>query len=188
MGGIPARKPFTVHDYLSWEGGPVELIEGHVFAMAPAPSARHQTGVVNLVTELRMALRKPRSGGGNPCKAYVAPFDVVLDDFTVVQPDVCVVCDPAQIQDGRCQGAPRFVAEVLSPATASKDRNEKLRLYERHRVPEYLILDPGDGWCLRYVLGPEGLYDAGTPVPLAEPLRACGLELAATLREIAEVD
>lgn len=186
--GVPVRKPYTVEDYLAWTGDPIEVIDGRVYAMTPAPAPRHQAAVVNLVWAVETALRKQGRGPKNPCRVYVAPLDVQLDEWTIVQPDVCIICDPAQLREGRCQGPPRFVAEVLSPSTAFKDRQEKLRAYERHKVPEYLIIDPGDGWCLRYRLGPEGMYDAGTPVPLDGPLEVCGLELALSLREIVELE
>lgn len=188
MSTLPARKPYTLQDYLAWTGSPIEVIHGEVFAMAPAPSAKHQTVAGNLFAELRAALRAGESGRKNPCRAYVAPFDVVLDDLTVVQPDVCVICDPGQIQDGRCAGAPRFIAEVLSPATARKDRQDKLRLYELHRVPQYLIIDPGDGWTQLYTLGPEAVYDAGRALDLEAPVEVAGLILAATLRELVELE
>lgn len=188
MTSLPARKPYTFQDYLAWTGGAIEVIHGEVYAMTPAPSARHQTVVVNLAAELRAALRVGDPGRKNPCKVLVAPFDVVLDDLTIVQPDVCVICDPAQIQEGRCVGAPRFIAEVLSPATARKDRQDKLRLYELHRVPQYLIIDPGDGWTQLHTLGPEGVYDGGRALELDAPLEVAGLCLAATLREIVELE
>jgi Uma2 family endonuclease len=186
MSTFPARKPYTVRDYLAATGGPMEVIHGEVYGMTPAPSAKHQTVVVNLVSEIRSALRAGDAERKNPCRAYVAPFDVVLDDLTVVQPDVCIVCDPAQIQDGLCVGAPRFIAEVLSPSTARKDRQDKLRLYELHRVPQYLIIDPVDGWNQLYTLGSEGVFDAGRALPMDEPVEVAGLTLAATLRELVE--
>lgn len=187
MSTFPARKPYTVRDYLASTGGPMEVIHGEVYAMTPAPSAKHQIVTGNLYAEIRAALRAGDPQRKNPCLAYVSPFDVVLNDLTVVQPDVCIVCDPAQIEDGRCVGAPRFIAEVLSPTTARKDRQDKLRLYELHRVPQYLIIDPGDGWNQLYTLGPEGVFDAGRALDLDVPVEVAGLTLAATLRDIVEV-
>ena len=75
----------------------------------------------------------------------MAPFDVRLpegqeaDDeiITVVQPDIAVICDPAKLNPRGCRGAPDFVIEILSPATAAKDQIQKVALYEKHGVKEY---------------------------------------------------
>jgi Uma2 family endonuclease len=66
---------------------------------------------------------------GKPCKAYTAPFDVRLprkskddkDIITVVQPDICVICDPAKLDDRGCLGAPDIVVEILSPGNNKKE-------------------------------------------------------------------
>jgi len=86
-------------------------------------------------------------------RAYVAPFDVRLpkdgagdDDQidTVVQPDVLIVCDLQKLDERGMRGAPDWIAEVLSPSTASYDRTIKLRAYERAGVPEVWLIDPMD--------------------------------------------
>ena len=81
-----------------------------------------------------------------------APFDVRLpegdeaDDeiITVVQPDISVICDPAKLDNRGCRGAPDFIIEILSPATAGKDQIQKVALYEKHGVKEYWLVHPGD--------------------------------------------
>ncbi|MEQ8581617.1 MAG: Uma2 family endonuclease, partial [Marinoscillum sp.] len=77
--------------------------------------------------------------------------------FTVVQPDICVVCDSAKLDDAGCKGAPDLVVEILSPATASKDLNEKYHLYEEHGVKEYWVVYPGENVLEIYDLL-EGRY------------------------------
>ena len=60
-----------------------------------------------------------------------------------MRPDVIVVCDPAKLANGKyVDGAPDWVAEILSPATAKKDRLTKRLAYQAAGVPEYLIIDP----------------------------------------------
>jgi len=89
---------------------------------------------------------------GKHCEAFYAPFDVLLpegdetDDEvdTIVQPDIVVYCDSSKIRDYGARGAPDLAVEILSPSTARKDLNEKLRLYERNRVREYWVIDPGN--------------------------------------------
>lgn len=141
----PSDPRYTYGDYVCWSGDERwELIDGEAFAMSPAPSRRHQETVVGLVGQIAPQLR------GGPCRVYVAPFDVRLprgsetDNAvdTVVQPDVAVICDPAKLDAAGCRGAPDWIVEVLSSATAARDRVHKRDLYERHGVGEYWVLDP----------------------------------------------
>lgn len=138
---------YTLDEWRHWEGR-WELILGAAWAMSPAPSPRHQEVVGDLFVALAGFLR------GSPCKAYVAPIDVYLEEFddatTVVQPDVLVVCDPALIQGDGIHGAPDFIAEVLSESTATKDLGVKPELYERVGVREYWIVHPETGAVVQY--------------------------------------
>ena len=78
------------------------------------------------------------------CEVYPAPFAVNLfaDETTFVEPDVCVVCDPQKLSDRGCEGAPDFVAEVVSPSNPGMDYVAKLQLYKEAGVREYWICDP----------------------------------------------
>jgi Uma2 family endonuclease len=158
MNSIPKLQAqrHTVADYLSWDDGERwELIGGAAYNMSPAPAVKHQDLVLNLSSLLRERLK------GKPCKPFVAPVDVVLSDEDVVQPDVFVVCDPSKITPQNIQGAPDFIAEVLSPSTARKDLREKKALYQRLAVAEYLVLDPLECYALLFRLDGSGRYDAG---------------------------
>ncbi len=138
---------YTYADYLTWQFEQrVELLRGKVFPMA-APKRRHQEASVNLEFELLTYFRN------KSCKVYNAPFDVRLpvpnpskrnSVETVVQPDICVVCDLDKLDDAGCIGAPDWVIEITSPGTVKKDFNEKYRLYEEAGVREYWIVMPGD--------------------------------------------
>jgi Uma2 family endonuclease len=77
---------------------------------------------------------------------------VVLDEDTVVQPDVFVVCDRDKITEENIQGTPDLVVEILSPATRIRDKREKKALYERFGVREYLIVSPDEELVERYRL------------------------------------
>ena len=92
---------------------------------------------------------------------YYAPFDVRLprkgenDDkqiFTVVQPDVCVICDPAKVDTKGCTGAPDIVIEILSPGNNQKELKSKYEVYEESGVLEYWIISPQDKTFLKYTL------------------------------------
>jgi Uma2 family endonuclease len=147
--GLPRRDalPHTYSDYLTWpEDRRYELIDGVAYLMAPAPSFDHQTIAFEIGRQAGNALE------GKPCRVLVAPLDVRLpkpgqDDRstdTVVQPDVLVVCDPAKIDDKGIRGAPDWVVEVLSPATAGHDQIVKRLVYERSGVAEYWLVHPTD--------------------------------------------
>lgn len=137
----------TYGEYTVWpEDQHYELIEGIAYAMSPAPSRLHQRFVGELYRQIADAL------DGSPCEVNLAPFDVRLpeDDEsdenikTVVQPDISVVCDPIKLDDRGCRGAPDWIIEVLSPASAAHDQIKKRSLYERHRVREYWLVHPTD--------------------------------------------
>ena len=147
---------FTYLDYLTWEDDERwELIDGRPYNMTPAPGFRHQQVVGNLYLILRHALQ------GKRCTVGIAPTDVVLSDYDVVQPDIFVICDEKKITDDIIRGAPDLVIEVASPATARKDRLEKKRLYEAARVREYILLDPVAHFAERFLLESDGRYGRG---------------------------
>ncbi|MDR3189251.1 MAG: Uma2 family endonuclease, partial [Prevotellaceae bacterium] len=80
---------------------------------------------------------------------------------TVVQPDLCIVCDLSKIDRRGCLGAPDFIAEVQSLSTGKYDLNEKFTLYEASGVREYWVVVPSEGVQV-FLLQPDGKYDAGT--------------------------
>ncbi len=153
-------KRYTYADYLLWRfQESVELIKGKIFKMTPAPSTKHQEISVILTGEFYNYFKK------HSCKAFSAPFDVrlskSLDDKkteTVVQPDLCVICDLSKLDEKGCHGAPDLVVEILSPSTSAKDVNDKYQLYEENEVKEYWIVDPTNGTVLKYMLNNKGKY------------------------------
>ncbi len=98
----------------------------------------------------------------------LAPFDVRLpgsakkkadkDIATVVEPDLCVICDPAKIDERGCLGAPDWVIEILSKYTSAKDLSLKFDVYESAGVKEYWVIHPGEQTVLIYTLDADGKY------------------------------
>ncbi len=137
---------YNYSDYLQWTfEGMVELINGKIFKMSPAPSSSHQFLSGNLFGILWNYLK------GMPCQIVSAPFDVRLSKFkedklidSVVQPDLCIICDPTKIDEKGCNGAPDMIVEILSPSTAQRDLDLKFKLYEENAVKEYWIVQPND--------------------------------------------
>ena len=113
--------------------------------------------------------------------SHEAPFDVRLttggangdqEIKTVVQPDICVVCDLAKIDARGCVGAPDWIIEILSPGNVGHDTKTKFDLYEESGVREYWIVAPGINTVTVYVLeGSEyriqAEYAEPGPMPVA---------------------
>ncbi|MCU0840126.1 MAG: Uma2 family endonuclease [Thiobacillaceae bacterium] len=183
----PHAEHYTVADYLTWpDDVRCELIHGVVYDMSPAPVIEHQVLVGKLHLTLASCVDKNGGGGGSGCAMLLSPVDVVLAADTVVQPDLIVVCDPAKLANGKnVQGAPDFVLEVLSPATAAKDKREKRALYESAGVREYLIVDPIGRYAELHTLGADGRYPAPAVLAAEDALRlAVAPELSLTLHEL----
>ena len=143
---------YTLADWRSWPAGERwELIDGIAYDMSPAPKVSHQEKSYDLGRKLGNFLE------GKPCRPFMAPLDVFLEESgdesggVVVEPDVMAVCDPEKIADDGIHGAPDFVAEVLSDSTANKDFGAKKELYERTGVLEYWIIHPDTCTVFQYV-------------------------------------
>lgn len=117
----------------------VEVFNGIIYDMS-APSVIHQTISTELTTIINSYIRNNKG----TCKVFHAPFDVKLDDepLTIVQPDLLIICDPQKLDSKRCNGAPDFIAEIVSPGNASDDYIKKLYHYKNSGVREYWIIDP----------------------------------------------
>lgn len=130
-----------------------ERIDGVIYDMSPSPSSEHQGIVGNLFREISVSLK------GKTCRAYTAPYDVYLngnESGDYVQPDITVVCDLSKIQHKGCVGVPDMVIEVLSPATAKKDKSTKLKAYRKAGVRECWIVDPSNEFVEVYLLTEDG--------------------------------
>ena len=150
---LDLTRQYTYADYMSWRFQErVELLRGWVAKMSPAPSTYHQTVASNFATGIGPRLKRP-------CRMFIAPFDVRLPKAkggeTVVQPDICVVCEEAKLTKQGCDGPPDWVIEILSKGNTKRDTRDKYRLYEESGVREYWIVDPAHGSIMRYILEGE---------------------------------
>ena len=152
---LDLNKTYTYADYFKWQFKQrVELIKGKIFEMSPAPNRFHQEIAGTIHVRLWLFLEN------KPCKVYGAPFDVRLPRrsksdktiITVLQPDVCVVCDLNKLDTRGCIGAPDIVVEVLSPGNNSKELKKKYEVYEEAGVLEYWLVSPQDQWMRVYTL------------------------------------
>ena len=152
---------YTYADYLLWQFEErVELLRGRLRQMA-APSRKHQTISMKLTRPLVNAV------WGGPCYVFAAPFDVRLTRFskaqnkeviTVVQPDLCVICDAAKLDDRGCLGAPDLIVEILSPGNSRTEMKDKFEIYQEAGVSEYWIVLPTEKTIQVWKLNDESFY------------------------------
>lgn len=145
-------KQYTYADYLTWKiTERVELIRGFIHKMSPAPNVRHQTASIYLTSNFYNFFKD------QTCRVFSAPFDVRLynsknQSNSVVQPDICVICDPSKLDEQGCNGSPDIIIEILSPGNTSKEMDLKFSLYEENGVKEYWLVEPNDRAVFVYVL------------------------------------
>ena len=154
---LDPKGSYTYADYLLWQFSErVELIKGKIFKMSPAPSRNHQ-GISMATTLILAKFLKNQS-----CKMYAAPFDVRLVNYkdstvdskiiSVVQPDLCVICDLDKLDEKGCLGSPDLIIEILSPGNSNKEMDVKFDLYQENKVKEYWIVNPMEKTVFIYAL------------------------------------
>ncbi len=155
LANLDLDKLYTYADYCQWDFDErVELIKGKIFKMGPTPSPNHQILAGSIFTHLSTALNRKTH------KIFIGPLDIRVfakktdnDDAisTVLQPDVCVICDLSKIDRRGCIGAPDIVVEVLSPGNNAKELKNKHEVYEEVGVKEYWIVSLQDQTFLVHI-------------------------------------
>ena len=154
---LDLSRQYTYADYLTWEFQErVELFRGWVAKMSPGPSRYHQKVAGNIHRLLANHFL------GQRCELYIAPFDVRLTRTrggeSVVQPDLCVICDPDKLTDRGCTGAPDWVLEVLDSTTGPRPQaapphcfvgNSKREMRDKFALYEESGVIPLDILCSR---------------------------------------
>ena len=139
---MTSRIVLTYEDYaaLPHDGKRYELHEGELSPMG-APSVRHQLIIGNLYSIFRAYVLAVGRG-----QVLLSPLDCIMSEITVVQPDLVYVDDTRRqlLSERALEGAPTLAVEILSPWSRRIDRGVKMRLYAKHAVDWYLIVD-GDG-------------------------------------------
>lgn len=136
----PQPETITLEKYEALpENRRIEVYENIVYDMA-SPSQIHQTISMELSNIIYNYIKNKKG----PCQVFSAPFDVKLSDkpLTIVQPDIMIICNKNQLDGKRCNGAPDFIIEIVSPSNPADDYIRKLYYYKNHGVREYWIVDP----------------------------------------------
>jgi len=188
---LDLNQTYSYADYLTWTlDETIELIKGKIMLMSPAPNLNHQTISGNLYGISYPFFRHKK------CRLFHAPFDVRLYDrkksilaskeiHTVVQPDLCVICDKAKLDEQGCNGAPDWIIEILSKGNSKREMQVKYELYQESGVTEYWLVYPYEQAVYQFVLDDNGRYqlknmyaDSGIALPHLFP------ELSIDLAEV----
>ena len=160
---LDLNKRYTYADYLTWmDDVRRELFDGFIKLMTPAPSSKHQEISFNLSGIFRGFILQKK------CKGFAAPSDVrfpknrkSLDDkqvYTVLQPDLYIVCDLSKIDARGCLGAPDMIIEIISPKNSKRDTRDKFNIYQENGVREYWIVNPNDENVTVFVLDDKNKF------------------------------
>lgn len=160
---LDPKGTYSYADYLSWKfEQALEIIRGKILPMS-APSRIHQKLSWQLSGIFFNHFKHHR------CEAYAAPFDVRLYDrkkslkadkdiLTVVQPDLCIICDLDKLDERGCLGSPDLVVEILSPGNSSREMRLKKDLYAEAGVREYWVVSAPHETITRFNLEEDGTY------------------------------
>ena len=145
---LDINKRYSFADYLTWmDDKRRELYDGFIKLMSPAPVRIHQEISTEILYEIKKFLNKKN------CKVYHAPFDVRFpkenttsdkDIYTVLQPDISLICDRSKLDNRGCIGAPDMIVEIVSPSSLKHDLVNKYEIYEKAGVKEYWIVRPNE--------------------------------------------
>ena len=161
---LDLNQTYSYADYLTWQfKETVELIKGKIMLKSPSPNVKHQRIERQLLVAIDWHLK------GKKCEVFPAPFDVrlyhrkksILDSHeihTVVQPDLCVICNPEILDTQGCNGAPDWIIEILSKGNSKREMQIKYELYQESGVQEFWIVYPNDQAINQFVLDDNGRY------------------------------
>ena len=178
-GNYTRQGQYTLADYYALpDDQRVELIDGVLYDMG-SPSSPHQLIGGQIYAQL---LAHVQSKGGN-CLPLMSPIDVQLDldDRTMVEPDVVILCDRSRLTRRCILGAPDFIVEVLSRSTRRKDMTLKMHKYAAAGVREYWIIEPDQRKVVVYNLAENeipAIYSFRDPIPVGIWDGGCTVDLS----------
>ena len=144
---IPSNNTYTADEFFKFSetnSECMELIKGEIVYQA-SPSTIHQRIVGSVYFEIMNYIKSNK----DDCIPIISPFDVKLNEYNVVIPDISVICDTSKLDDKRCNGAPDWIIEIVS-SNWRDDFVRKLELYHDNNVREYWIVDPKNEKTLVY--------------------------------------
>ena len=182
----PPKKKHTIDDYYALpEDQRMELIDGDFYDMG-APSMTHQ----QILGELFLLFRECIDQHAQHCEVYLSPCDVRLDkdNYTMVQPDLLVICREYDHDAIRYEGAPDLTVEILSPSSRTKDMILKLYKYKNAGVREYWVVDPKNKTVIVHRLEEEDykpeIYGFESEIPIGISGGKCSIDFSRVARRI----
>jgi Uma2 family endonuclease len=150
---------FNYHDYLQLPGDKrYEILDGELYVV-PSPNTRHQRVLKKILSAL---IRQTEDKDLGEC--FAAPYDVILSEENVVQPDILFVCRERLeiIREANLSGAPDLAIEILSTGSRQQDLAIKRKIYARFGIREYWIVDPEAAVVEVLTWTESGYINAGT--------------------------
>jgi len=183
------KRKYTIDDYYALpEDMRMELIDGVLYDMG-TPSYLHQ----GILGELHILFRECVDRHGAACHVFFSPVDVRLDkdNYTMVQPDLVVICHDFEGTYLRYEGAPDLIVEVLSPSSRSRDSILKLYKYKNAGVREYWIVDPKNKTVTVHMLQDEEYspksYGFDSVIPIGISGGKCSIDFSRVDKRIEEM-
>jgi len=184
MTAQPKRK-YTVEEYIELLKNSEERFEyfdGEIVSMASGKFS-HVGITANIVREIGNLLKE------RPCQVFGGDGAIkTTRAYPFRLPDVSVVCGDPIFED--FQGIemlvnPLLICEVLSPSTASYDREEKFMVYQGvESFQEYLLVEQDRPHVTRYVRRPDEQWLRADIIGLDSAVRLESLGVELPLREI----
>ncbi len=176
----------TLEDYYALpDERRVELIDGVFYDMA-TPAKIHQ----KILARLFLLFEECVEHSDGKCEVWIAPSDVRLDcdNYTMVQPDLFLICKETDIKEIRFEGAPDLVLEILSPSTRKKDMTLKLQKYSNAGVREYWIVDSKKRTVIVHYFEDEdyspSIYGFDSTIPINISDGKCSIDFSRVLEKI----
>jgi Uma2 family endonuclease len=175
----------TYDDYANMpdDGNRYEIANGRLELMSPGPNGLHQVISKAISDTISQSC-------SHDYVILTAPFDVILSETEVRQPDLIIVHRSRKSIIARrgIEGSPDVVVEILSPSTRKRDKLDKIKAYAKYGVPEYWIVDPDSYTLELYLLQDSGRYELAdlfeADEPVVSPRLTC---LAFTMNDIIAV-
>jgi Uma2 family endonuclease len=143
-----------------------ELLDGAV--IVNQPSVEHQRVCARIHRAIEDWTRSEQGRG-----EVSWPLDVVLDDATVLAPDVLWFAEPLPAQSARAPRVPELAVEVRSSATWVYDVGPKRTRYEQNGVVELWLADTASRTVLVYRRsGPKAGFDVALELGAQDTLRS----------------
>ena len=153
--------PISYEEFLDWcdEDTYAEWVDGDIIMVSPA-SDEHQRIVQFLVWLFQAVIERTDAG-----VVRSAPYQMRLPEplRRGREPDVMFIAREhrGRIRPNYLDGPADLVVEVVSPESASRDRDEKFLEYQAAGIPEYWLIDPTRQWADLYRLDTNGRYAPG---------------------------